>query len=66
LVLTNKTDAAETAVATQRGRIESLYEAKRTQDAEATAWGVRVTAANTAKGVADTAKTAADTAVTRE
>jgi len=60
------TDAAELAVATQRGRVENLYEAKRTQDAEQAAWGVRVAASSTAKDTADAAKLVADAAVTAE
>jgi len=57
------TTAAETAVATQRGRVEALIEAKRTQDLEEARWTERVTAANTAMGTANTAKLAATAAV---
>lgn len=60
------TDAAEAAVATQRGRVEALVTAKRTQTNEEAAWGVRVTAATTAKGVADTASATATAVVTAE
>jgi hypothetical protein len=57
------TTAAEGAVATQRGRVESLIEAKRTQDLEEARWTERVAAANTAEGLALTAKTDATAAV---
>ena len=55
--MTANTDAAEAAVDTQRGRVEALYGAQATQKAEEVAWGVRVTAANTAKLAADKAST---------
>ena len=59
-LLTGETAAAEAAVATQRGRVESLVGAVATQ---AAAWAERVEAATTAKGDADTAKTAATDAL---
>lgn len=61
--LTGETAAAEAAVATQRGRVESLVGAVATQAAQAAAWAERVEAATTAKGDADTAKTAATDAL---
>lgn len=61
--ITAKTTAAEEAVSKARARVEALVLAKQTQVAEKSAWGERVTAANTAMGMADTAKKAADAAV---
>lgn len=60
---TDKTTKAEEAVAAARARVEALVLAKQTQVAEKSAWGERVTAANTAKSLADKAKVAADAAV---
>lgn len=62
--LTAATTAAEGAVATQRGRIEALLTAQRTQDQEAALWEERVTAAQTAEDDANTAEDVADAAVT--
>lgn len=58
------TTAAETAVDTQRGRVEALITAKRTQDQEEALWEERVAAAQLAVQAATTAKEAADDAVT--
>lgn len=60
---TDLTAAAEAAVDTQRGRVEKILLAKRTQDGEVALWGERVNAANTAVQTATTVKEAADDAV---
>lgn len=60
---TDATAAAEAAVDTQRGRVEKILLAKRTQDAEEALWGERVNAASTAVQTATTVKLAADAAV---
>lgn len=62
--LTQATEAAQTAVATQRARIEALISAQRTQDQEEALWSERVTAAQTALDDANTAEDVADAAVT--
>jgi hypothetical protein len=61
-LLTDDTTAAETAVATQRARVEALIDAKRTQDQEEALWSERVTEATTAKQTAEEAKQTAETA----
>jgi hypothetical protein len=60
---TADTTAAETAVDTQRGRVEVLITAKRTQDQEEALWSERVTAAQAAVQTATDAKAVADQAV---
>jgi hypothetical protein len=64
LLKTNKTLAAETAVATQRARVELLVTAKADQTAAAALWAERVTAAEAVRATAASAKTAKETLVT--
>jgi hypothetical protein len=49
-----KTTTAQTAVGTQRGRLETLLTLKQANVAEEAAWGTRITALSTAKATADT------------